>query len=76
MFRTDILEQSTLEYLWNLTDRGILKAQEDEGMWNFKISRNYIDMKDKLYFDFENRLSTLANFYINYKEGDPRPPAP
>ena len=67
MFRIDILEQSSLEYLWNLTDRGILRAKEMEGKWEFMLSPNYVDMKDKLFFDFMDRLEHLANFYIENK---------
>ena len=67
MFRTDILEQSSLEYLWNLTDRGILRAKEMEGKWEFMLAPNYVDMKDKLFFDFMERLEQLANFYVENK---------
>lgn len=67
MFRTDILEQSSLEYLWSLTDRGILRAKEMDGKWEFMLSPNYIDMKDKLFRDFMDRMEILAEFYVNNK---------
>lgn len=67
MFRTDILEQSSLEYLWNLTDRGILRAKEMEGKWEFMLAPNYVDVKDKLFSDFMDRMEILAEFYVNSK---------
>lgn len=75
MFRTDLLEQSTLEYLWNMTDRGILTAEEIDGKYEFMIHPRYIDMKDKLFYDFMERLKNLADFYVEKGDSsaDPNP---
>ena len=63
-----ILEQSTLDWLWRLSDKGIMTPFLNEvGEYEFSVNEHYIDMKDKIVRDFENRLEDISSFYLKAK---------